>query len=160
MQFSRWGSYSELGSRRAGRVSLHDRLSSVSECRATSGLPVTALVVSSTVSLRQKTVLCLKGSSGHYPTLLGVALTPRILHQRWQRGQGSPRNPSVARHRAKRHICQLLARRGPWSSGTRLSSPAMTHTLLLSHIPEVTAKPTLAGLLWTRDPPRDPLEPG
>lgn len=58
-----------LESRREGRVSHHDRVHSVSESRATQGLPATpSAVVSSSVTLRRKTVMCPKGSSSHHPT--------------------------------------------------------------------------------------------
>lgn len=55
-----------------GRASHHDRVHSVSESRATQGLPATpSVVLSSSVSLRQNTIVCLKGSSSHYPTTTG-----------------------------------------------------------------------------------------
>lgn len=61
-----------LKSRREGRVLHHDRVHSVSESRATQGLPATpSAVVSGSVTLRQKTVTCPKGSSSHYPTTAG-----------------------------------------------------------------------------------------
>lgn len=59
-----------LESKREGRVSHHDRVHSVSESRATQGLPATpSVVASSSVSLRQNTVMGLKGSSD--PTTTG-----------------------------------------------------------------------------------------
>lgn len=126
-----------MGSRRAELISFHDRIHTVSQSRAALGLPATASAVSSSVSLRQDTVLCLKGSSGHEPTVLGVALTPRTLYQMLQKGK-APQEPQCS---------EVWGRKStPASSWLCLSSPALNHTLVPSHVPEVTAK---ANTGWT-----------
>lgn len=101
-----------LESGREGRVSGHDRVHSVSDSRATQGLPTTpSVVVSSSVSLRQIVLCASRDLQATIPQQLGVALTPRTqdpFPKKIAKGTGHPRGTSVARHSAEKAFLLAL----------------------------------------------------